>query len=214
MAKHAQAGFTLIEIIIVMAISSLLLMIAWLGQGSLRAQAEFDNAVNKIASSVNDARNQSIAGVNIVGEGNGDDAAPCPGSSGKVMFAGTLWEANNSLPDSPFKRTYYKTDAGAAACEFQSEAISAGFAPDLRITSVSVPGKTATSGSVAFVRTPTGGLVVCPMTDPPATPIKDVFAPGNCPAGTGYPFAIEFTDDRGHKSRLEVDQSGLAKRMF
>lgn len=66
-----QAGFTLLEVIITMAVSSSLLLIAFFGQGAMREQAQFDVAMDSIKNNLNAIRNESISTVNQTTDATG-----------------------------------------------------------------------------------------------------------------------------------------------
>src|SRR6266568_2530142 len=117
MASRGQAGFTLIEVIIVMAISSLVIVIAFIGQRGVRSRAEFDAAVNKLVATIADARNEATSGVNVVGSGDGTmkcPGGPNPGTTAdaRYTFAGTAWSADNSMTGKIIKLDYYEAFYG------------------------------------------------------------------------------------------------------
>lgn len=102
MAKQAQGGFTLIEIIIVMAISSMLAAIALMGFSATRGQAQFSDSVERLKESLLTRRTEALSTVKLSG---GADAANVtlgklltftPNSS--TVTVQTLITANNPAP--------------------------------------------------------------------------------------------------------------------
>jgi prepilin-type N-terminal cleavage/methylation domain-containing protein len=209
MATTKQAGFSLIELILVMAITSSLVVIAFVGQRGLRARAQFDADVDKVVANVAQARNEATAGVNVVGDGVGNPSSGCGGGTGYI-FAGLALTADNANPGGVFKVDYYEagpTSAGGPApsnaCVFDSRTISL---PSSLLVS-------GTGSRVLFVRTKNGGLAVCPVSDL-AKDVLPAFEAGACTVGLGsLPYLLTLTDSDGHSSQLNIDSSGLAKRL-
>jgi prepilin-type N-terminal cleavage/methylation domain-containing protein len=72
MMKHTDSkGFTLVETVLVMAITGLMLVFIWAGQRELRDRARFDTAVDQAVANINYARSYARTGVNQ--EGTGDN---------------------------------------------------------------------------------------------------------------------------------------------
>jgi prepilin-type N-terminal cleavage/methylation domain-containing protein len=199
MVSNKQSGFTLVEIIIVLAISSGLAVIIFTGQRGLRSQAQFDAAVNKIVASVNETHNEATAGVNIVGTGDGSSqpAGCAPGTLGTTVFRGTALTVDNAVVGGPLRVDYYRASPGVNACIY-----------DRRVISVPTPVTVTTGGRVLFMRNDTGGLNVCPVAL--ATNVLPLYTSGNCVNGT---VTYRFTDADGHVSQVLVDGSGLARRL-
>jgi prepilin-type N-terminal cleavage/methylation domain-containing protein len=225
MAKSRQAGFTLIELILVFAVSGLLLVIAFIGQRSLRSQAQFDGSIDKLASTVAQARNEATAGVNIAGpNGDGSDNVPgCSvGGTQANIFAGVSWTADNSTTtNAVFTVDYYvaQVDKGTdplgqvtgTACRFDSRTVS--MPTDLQVDIANGVSQQR-GGRVLFVRTDTGRLVVCQLTNL-TDAVEPSFANGACtapavavPAG----WQLDVNDADGHTSQVLIDPGGLAKR--
>ncbi len=211
MVRPREAGFTLIEIMLVLAISSSLAVIAFMGQSALRSQAQFDATVNKTVAEINSAHTQSAAGVNtsaLADAGTGTNR--CAGPAGNAVFAGTAWTLDNS---GSMRIDYYRTTvdasgAGVVACIFSTQSIGM----DSPLTISGMP----SGGRVLFVRDQLGALVVCTV---PNTNISILpsFTGGACVAPAVTPLAVGTTtftvkDTDGHKSDIIVDVSGLARR--
>jgi prepilin-type N-terminal cleavage/methylation domain-containing protein len=228
MFKPRQAGFTLIEIVLVMAVTGMIFVIAFVGQRGLRAQAEFDAAVDKMVASIADARNQATAGVNLQGAGEGSNkcgGGPNPGTlaDARYSFAGTSWTADNALADGIVKFDYYEAfygdpdDSGKSptACIFQTQKVTV---PSTLRVNVSSP-LAQQGGRVLYVRTSNGGLTVCWVADL-TVDVLPSFQSASCTAGatlintTSFPIPpkLTFSDADGHTSDVTIDGSGLAKR--
>lgn len=65
-----NAGFTLIEVMLVMSVTGLLLYIALVGQHQLQARARFDSSIDHVLQDFAYARNFSQSNVNEPGGGN------------------------------------------------------------------------------------------------------------------------------------------------
>ena len=201
------AGFTLIELVIVMAITSLLALIAIAGQGALQDQARFNNAIDKLTSTVAEAYDEATAGVNTTaGPAVGTGITACPGGpAGQYVFAGVAWTADNSLTPgngSPIELEYYEALPGTTtACVFQTQVVST--LGDMTVSVGALPGERE-----LFVRTATGGMQACParLTDDAAA----VFAAGTC---TSADSTLTFNDSSGHQSQVQIGTDGMAKRL-
>ncbi len=213
MAMKRQAGFTLIELILVMAISSMLAVIAFAGQRGLRSQSQFDADVNKLVSTIADARNEATAAVNMAGPGNGSKNClinTVPGA--QYVFAGVVWSAIDAPGGATFRLDFYAADRNAApavACVFDTRTISVTSA----VMRVNVAPGTGVAKSV-FIRDNTGNLNVCAVTAA-ATNVLTSFTAGNCVAGAAGNTAlvVNLSDADGHTSKVQVDPSGLARRI-
>jgi prepilin-type N-terminal cleavage/methylation domain-containing protein len=75
MALNKQSGFTLIEIIIVMAISGGLFVIVFAGQQQLRDRSRFDAAINLLLQASEYTRNYAESGINETGHGDENNTA-------------------------------------------------------------------------------------------------------------------------------------------
>jgi prepilin-type N-terminal cleavage/methylation domain-containing protein len=217
---NKNAGFTLIEIILVTAISGLLLVIALSGQHQLQAKARFDAAVDKTIQNLAYARNFALSNVNFSGGGN--DA--------NTVIAGTAIEFNNNhLNDFPLEEMepVYSppnatgdTDltnlmqvpaAGIGACPASqhptdNDECFEQFMSDGDSLTLSDPGMNV--AYVVFIRT-SHGLVICHQIDP-----SSVSVGGACATGTSTPFDFKVSDPEGFTATIEVDPTtGYAKRI-
>ena len=218
----SESGFTLIELIVVMAISASLVSIAFIGQRSLRGQAQFDSNVEKLVSSVSSAQTQAVAGVNITNLGTigtGVDkcaGGPGPSAANPVVFAGTSWTADSTGANVVFTIDSYKAIPGlapspSAACVFNSQAIALP-------TGVQISAPAANVGKVSgmlFVRTSSGGLDVCPAAPAGSAAafqnaMRVSFENATCVNGT---VSLTLKDLDGHTSDIRIDASGLARRL-
>lgn len=212
------SGFTLIEVVLVMALSSLLLMAVFAGQSQLRSQAQFDADIDKVVASIDYARNQASSGVNLTG--NGDGMSGCAGAQGQTIFAGTVWQISNSfLPNAMTEVKYYKANpgvggAGIAACVFQSQLISVPF------SDISLSNSSPSSQGLIYAKTPTGGTIACNLSDASDTSLEvlETFETGACaggatdldPSGT---VTLNLTNSWQQTGAIQIDASGLAKRI-
>lgn len=209
----APAGFTLIEITIVMAISGLLFLMVFAGQQQLRERAQFDADVNKLVASVSDAHNQATAGVNIIGGGDGSSAC-AGGPAGKYVFAGTALTISNAAPIF-LNMDFYKALPDVVACKFpQSQAVNVSnlLVTGLKINNVPVGG---TAAKLLFVRNDSGGLAIC-VTNSAAVNVElQSFMTGACtggPAAGSLTITVQNKNDSVMTSDILIDKSGLAKR--
>jgi prepilin-type N-terminal cleavage/methylation domain-containing protein len=229
MARSTQAGFTLVEITIVFAISGLLLLIAFVGQSALRGRTRFDASVDKMSATVAQARNEATAGVNIDGKGDGTTSpAGCNTSANiKNTFAGTVWTADNSTtPYAKFTVDYYVAQIDTSVdplgkltgvgCKYDSRALAYPGDMTVNITN-GTPSKRG--ARILYVRTDTGGLVVCKITDlnVAVAPVAPSFGAGACVAPAvqvpvAPPWVLSLGDPDGRVSSMLIDPSGLARR--
>jgi prepilin-type N-terminal cleavage/methylation domain-containing protein len=99
------AGFTLIELILVMAITSLLAVIAFMGQGQVQSRARFDGAINQTVQDINYARNYALSNVNENGSGNklvGPTGGPTEFAGASFVFNPAQAGGNLTLYDAVF----------------------------------------------------------------------------------------------------------------
>lgn len=213
MTTKKQAGFTLIEIMLVMAISSMLAVIAWNGQRGLRARAQFDASVDKVVAGIAGAYTEARAGVNIIGDGNGttNNCAGTPVSG--WVFAGIAWVATGP---GTIRVDYYKVNpdpasAASEVCKFDSRAIELASLMEINISNP----LHKQGGTELFIRTDDGGLAVCGVQDTFAVPdVAPFFKAGSCGGGgTVAQLPLHLTDADGHESDVLIDGSGLAQRL-
>jgi prepilin-type N-terminal cleavage/methylation domain-containing protein len=222
MAKRNAAGFSLIELIVAVTISSALIGVAFAGQGQLRGRAQFDASVEKIVGSINDAHNESTAGVNTLGGGNGKAAGtPCTATVGeKLLYAGTTWSAVDVAAGSTFTLNYYAVKVGVVTntrsalppCLFDTKQIGVG--SSLRVNAAVLPALNRNT-NLLFLRDDLGGLSVCKSNGALGPAMSSIQA-GVCvlPVASGT-ISMTLTDNNfsGFKSVVQVDASGLAQRI-
>jgi prepilin-type N-terminal cleavage/methylation domain-containing protein len=212
MAIKNQAGFTLIELMLVMAISAALVVLVFAGQRGLRSQAQFDADVNKLVSTLADAHNESTAAINLAGPGDGSrDCLSNPVAGNNYEFAGVAWGGTDAPGGGVYSMTFYAADRTASpqiACSFNVVPISV--PSGIRINQA--PGSGVAKS--LFVRDEIGGLSVCAVTSA-ATNVLPSFAAGSCVAGAigSTALVLNLSDADGHTSVVQVDPSGLAKRI-
>ncbi len=214
MATKNEAGFTLVEIVLVLAIGSALAVIVFQGQRGLRAQSQFDADVNKIVSTVDDAHSEATAAVNSTTTGQGNGTKDCTGAAvagGAYVFAGTGWSAIDAPAGATFRIDFYAANRTAAipsSCIYDTRIISIPSA--VRVNQA--PG-TGVAKSL-FIRNDTGGINVCAVTAV-ATNVLTSFTAGSCTAGAvgNVALTLNLADSDGHKSTVQIDPSGLAQRI-
>lgn len=210
MVSKAQSGFTLIEIIFVLAISSAMFISILAGERFIRSRAQFDAAINRAIASANEARSMANSVVNAQGDGTGAQRCPQPGAPNgngtfpysQYIFAGTEWIASRTAP--MLRINSWKAIPGTAwSCTFKTTQVDV-----LDGVYVSSPGPQG--GRVLFLRNDNGTMTTCFMTDT-ATSAATSFANGSCPnALTTQDFTL--TDNNGHAATITIDSSGIARR--
>ncbi len=188
MYTRNQAGFTLIEITLVMAISAALAAIALLGFSTLRGQAQFSATIEQLDQTVLAKRQEALSTVKLSGGANSANITIgrlitfIPNSS--IMKVQTLYTANVSAP-----------------ANGQPVLINA--AED---QTIDIPWGITYAGlvpiQVAFIRSATdGSLQTAISTGWSANLIYGDFAPG------GVATNLNFTDPSGRKAHLTIDPS-------
>ena len=215
--KNKQAGFTLVEIIIVLAITSSMLVIALAGQRQLRSSATFTAAVDKIIASIADARNQALSGVNATpGAGVGTIPASCVDSNGRAVplagtayFAGTRW-STSALTTTQAIDTWLNTNnngaAGACINATQRQIVGVPVALTVRQSTSATVG-----AQIVFLRR-AGDIAVCTIPTTVVDPSAD-YANETCAAGQNGPMTLRVTDTDGNTALIKIDPAtGLASR--
>ncbi|HEY6737130.1 MAG TPA: prepilin-type N-terminal cleavage/methylation domain-containing protein [Candidatus Saccharimonadia bacterium] len=208
MVRRAQSGFTLIEIIFVLALSSLMFVAVLAGERYLRSRTQFDANVNRVVASETEARNRAASVRNTAGDGTG--TAKCggaaPNASGvfpyrEYIFAGTEWVASGTSPMITIRS--WKALPGSFACSFDSEVVAI---PSNTVASAPAPN----GGRVLFIRDDFGRVRTCFLTDV-TTDVSATFAGGACPTNlTGL--TVSVADNESHTADVVIDASGLARR--
>lgn len=94
--KNTQ-GFTIIELLMVLAITGLLMMITFFGQGSIRSQSQFRDSVEDFRASMESIKDQSTAGVSAGSTGCNPLAAA--GTNEQCVIYGRVVEFTNETED-------------------------------------------------------------------------------------------------------------------
>lgn len=208
MVKRQQAGFTLIELILGMAITSALVIGVFAAQKGLRDRTQFDTSVNLVTASMAAALNEAQSGVNLntTQRGRGENRCPSgPAATNtfpyqQYVYAGVEWVIR---PGSPLVRLrHWKAlENSGVACVY--ETTNQQVPGNLSVTAPSAQG-----GRVLFIRTSTGSMRVCAVNDQ-TTNVQPFFAGGSC---TAPPVTFRLTGANGSALNITVDESGLARR--
>jgi prepilin-type N-terminal cleavage/methylation domain-containing protein len=200
----SESGFSLIEISIALAISSMLIVLVLAGQSNLRSQATFSASIDKVIANIADARNQAVSGVVSGSDGTGSVPAGCGALAAPVYQAGTVWTPSVApLTFAPAKLETWVSD-GTNVCQDASKTLAIGTASMLTLTPVGIPGT-----FVAYVRSVGGGFRVCTTTT--AALVPSLFQnPSGCASAA---VTMKALDSDGHTANLLIDPvTGLAKR--
>ncbi|MBW4061309.1 prepilin-type N-terminal cleavage/methylation domain-containing protein [Candidatus Saccharibacteria bacterium] len=217
-----EAGFTLVEVTIGLAITGGLLVIALTGQRQLRNHNTFTAATDQVIQSLASARNDAVSGVI-------PSTTVCGGQtvgSGNITFGGTVWRGGIASGVTQFNvqtvviarnRTVCSTEPGFSMQSThpvplvtQLTSLNSGLlhnTPDV------------TGAQVIFLRSPTsGGFSVCLVPySMPSTATSVVFSSGNCPSTGGFAALatenVVVRDPNGQILTIKVDgTTGLATR--
>lgn len=211
MVRSGQKGFSLIELMFVMAITSLMLVSVIAGQRALRSRAQFDAAVNRVVASATQARSQANSAVNISSSttnGTGIDKCPgpaAPAASGNPPFnqytyVGTEWIARSTTTPTVTINSW-KGLPGSAACVFSSENI-------VMPSKIWVTSPAPNGGRALFIRDDSGVMHTCTVANV-SSAVDSFFAGAPC---SNTPLTFVLTDEEGHTANLEVDETGIARR--
>jgi prepilin-type N-terminal cleavage/methylation domain-containing protein len=215
MPSNKQSGFTLIEIIIVMAISAGLFLIIFAGQKQLRERTRFDAAINETVQQIAYTRNYALAGVNPYG--NGD--------LGTSEVAGASFEVDDDHDPGHLGELepVYSNYDGAGAFQRYADVPSGGNCPEQldnecyeHYFNTSLPlhvvGAANHKAVIVFINKPTG-LLVCGWQGGNWLDIDKVCSSAFNP-GLGQPITLRLTDNLGNTADIVVDpNTGDAKRM-
>lgn len=221
---NSQSGFTLIEVMLVTAVSGLLIVIAIVGQHQLQAKARFDAQVNQTIQDIDYARDFATSNINDTGPGNTtraevvgdvvefDTADPL----GKLVELEGVYANYN--PAGKFQGYDNTPHANPGACaghdpsgdgecyeQYFGALTTAGF------TISRTDGTPLTGAQVLFLHNPP---------DQPGTSFKvcavydDFTVPDNMCAASVGTIDLVITDSSGQKATIEVDgANGYAKRL-
>jgi prepilin-type N-terminal cleavage/methylation domain-containing protein len=228
MLSQKQSGFTLIEISLVMAITGFLIIIAFTGQDQIRAQTQFDSAINQLVSTVNQAKTEATAGLNLTDNGpnagQGTNGGSCPGGNpaNPYVFAGSVWSADSGSIGGLAVVTinYFKAetnpvtkDLDGISCQFASTNVSIPYDNNISVQNTA---GTIAGGRIIFARD-NGGLVhVCQVATVGGYPgsVETTFGdPTSATCTQPAPMVLDFNDAAGHKAQISIDDSGLARRL-
>jgi len=213
-----QSGFTLIEVTLVFALSGMLFVIAFAGQQQLRDRAEFDASVNKLVQEFAYARNYSTSNVNTEGLGGNTswvvagaelelaDHHPSGGlaevepyycnpgpEDASGVLSGTCLGSLNQIPGSLALCPHANVPEG--------ECFEQGFTdPGLKLTGINEVG-------IIYLNTGSNVRVCQPI-------INDAITEqAACSTGMSAPYTIHITDPNGQTGDIQIDTTGLAKRL-
>lgn len=220
MARTEQSGFTLVEIVIVFAITGLLILIAFAGQDQIRERSQFDSSVNQLVATVAEAKTDATAGFNNVDTGATEGqglGGSCPGghAGDPNVFAGTVWSADSVGGVAVVTIDYYKAETDSVtknldgiACQFDSTSVSVPYG--VNVKNGGQPG-----GRIVFARNDSGNLDVCQITNMGGYPGSATTVFGNPDASCVQPapLPLTFFDAGGHTASVQIDDSGLARRL-
>ena len=216
--KASHAGFTLIEILLVTAVSGLLITVAIVGQHQLNARARFDSAIDKTIQNINYARNYGMSNVNEQG----------PGNTPSIEFAGESIEFENQNV-----ATYGLTElepiyASPDSNDNPDMSTLGNWPPGLPNPDPTCPAAQHPEGnwecSETFLDLPDdlhvfpqndaeiffihsgNGLAVCHLINAGSTTIVQA-----CNANAGQSFSFQLQDSNGYTATIAVDgQNGVA----
>lgn len=216
-----NAGFTLIEVTLVMALSSLMLVTIFAGQQQLQDEARFDAAVDSMIQEIAYARNYAMSGVNEMGAGNDPN----------VVLAGQAFDFDNANPPNfpltEIKPLYDVPDANgdfdmttlsdwptgeaASACPAAQHPNDPNTCKEtfFHLPDIGMTVQNAQHVAIYFVNTGAGGLKICRDVGMVYEPI-----PTACSTTGGAPIDIVLQDSAGFSATIQVDAySGFAKRL-
>jgi prepilin-type N-terminal cleavage/methylation domain-containing protein len=215
-------GFTLVEVVIVMAISSLLFLIAFIGQRQLQSRARFDGAIQKTLQNIAYARNYAMGNVNTEGQGNdlGNE------------FAGAGFELDDNHSNSQaleeLEPIYVQLDASGSPIpdpggtgypsysnlpqpdtgQCPHEADRECFEQFLDTNGDPLTLTNATDAEIDFINSPSG-LLVCHVVGNGLQNIAQT-----CAGSANKPVDLQLGDQDGHSATVEIEpRTGFAKRL-
>jgi prepilin-type N-terminal cleavage/methylation domain-containing protein len=193
MLKRTQGGYSLIEITLVLAISSGLIVIALAGFSSTRGQAQFSDSVERLTQQVLERRQEALSTVKLSG---GTDST-------KVTFGRLLtFTANSSTVQVQTLVTNNFALGGTAPPVGQPVTIAAA-----ETTSFTIPWGVTYSGAqqaqVAFTRSTVDGALQTTAWMGTKPLVYGSFAPPVSPAATVQ--NINLVDPSGRQAHLVID---------
>jgi prepilin-type N-terminal cleavage/methylation domain-containing protein len=222
-------GFTLVEITLVLAITSSLIAIAFTGQHALEERASFDASINTTLQDLSYARTDALANVNLVGNqtGPGNTLHSYAGgpvevsgaaftfdttrSEGDITALDTIYAIYNaagnlsSYSNNPYGNSPACNQTGQAPdCAAHEEYFSPLTTPNYTLKKVG--GGVLTGAQVLYINTG-DGLKVCTAYDDTSS-----YA-ATCAASAGT-IDVVITNIDGYSSTIEINgSSGVAKRL-
>ncbi len=189
-----EAGFTLIEVILVAAIAAALGAVIFIGQRQIREQAQFTDAIENVTTLVNRTKNEAATNVNIAGSGTNQSS---------VIMGKKLTFIDNSSQILVYDMTLNGPTVNYSSP--QTQTIPWG---------VQFKGSPAGNYSLYFVRdSVTGSLYTYTPTVPPPDTVGDWFKPGSL-ASRGL-VSYAFQDLSGRRATITVDgASGSISRTY
>jgi prepilin-type N-terminal cleavage/methylation domain-containing protein len=126
MKFSSQSGFTIIEVMLVLAVSSSLLLIGFVGRGQIREQTQFTDGVERLASSIKKYQSEATSTV-----GKNSSSGICDTSSiGKnieCINLGVLVDFHDVTTDG-----VYQYQVSQIVADRKNDSTGTGFAPDVR----------------------------------------------------------------------------------
>lgn len=213
-ANHS-GGFSVVEIIMVLAITSLLFLIAFSGQAEIRSRARFTDAIDQTVAAITKAQNEANSSLTL---NQAADRGTGAGAIDKTIFFGMLARISNgesqitvtpmTMPEEPV------LCFGGCSVEIRD---------DLQY-SFEIPWQVSLDSPacviprwVAFTRHPSNGQNFT-YTAPPTCTNVDLTRYNSYSASLRSPanvLNLQFRDDRNHLACISIDPpNGLVRKTF